>query len=147
MKARVERIEEVVLAAENIEDVVVLFEKAFGVKFNEKWSVEADNMDVRCARIGETQFHIVGTSEPSENSVIRKFLDQRGEGLHHIAFKVNGLDEMLSHLRKMELKLIPDQPILGKRGVRYIFIHPRSIHGCLIELIEESKAKCVQKNA
>jgi methylmalonyl-CoA/ethylmalonyl-CoA epimerase len=84
--------------------------------------------------VGDTQFHIVASTEPG--TLIDKYVGERGEGLHHIAFRVKDLDAVVSHLRGLGMKVIPETPRTGREGARYAFVHPRSVHGLLIELIE-----------
>jgi len=83
-------------------------------------------------------FHIV--SSTAHDGVIAKFIRDRGEGLHHIAFWVRDMDEIVSRLREKGVKLVPDDPIsFGPSGPPYIFVHPKSTHGVLIELIWPGK--------
>ncbi len=132
----VENIEEVVLAVEHQDEAVALFEELFGLEFKESWMVPNDNMKVKCARVGITQFHIVASTTP--DAVIAKYIRDRGEGIHHIAFRVSNLDEIVARLKGKGVKLIPEEPIVGREaGVRYIFVHPKSVHGVLIELTEK----------
>jgi methylmalonyl-CoA/ethylmalonyl-CoA epimerase len=130
----VEGVEEVVLAVENQDEVVGLFEDLFDLDFKDSWTVPADNMKVRCAHVGNTQFHVVASTAPE--GLIPKFIRQRGEGLHHIAFRVRNLDDVIARLREKGARLVPEQPRSGQHGSRYIFVHPASVHGLLIELIE-----------
>jgi len=129
----VENVEEVVLAVENQDEAVALFEELFGLEFKDSWTVPIDKMKVKCARIGDTQFHIVASTSP--DALIDKYIRDRGEGIHHIAFRVNNLDELIARLKKKGLKLVPEEPRSGMSS-RYIFVHPKSAHGLLIELIE-----------
>ena len=133
MSRIVENVEEVVLAVENQDEAVTLFEELFGLEFKDSWTVPIDKMKVKCARIGDTQFHIVASTSP--DALIDKYIRDRGEGIHHIAFRVNNLDELIARLKKRGLKLVPEEPRAGKSS-RYIFVHPKSAHGLLIELIE-----------
>jgi methylmalonyl-CoA epimerase len=78
--------------------------------------------------------HIV--SSLTDDAVIARFIRDRGEGVHHIAFRVRDMDETVSRLRAKGVRLVPNEPVsLGPSGPSYIFIHPRSAHGVLIELI------------
>ena len=136
--ANVENIEEVVLAVENQDDTVALLEEVFGLEFKESWSVPVDSMKVRCARVGSTQFHVVASTD--EEGVIARFIKDKGEGIHHVAFKVDNLDETVQILKRRGLKLVPPEPREAQREgylVKYIFVHPRSAHGILIELVEK----------
>ena len=132
----IENIEEVVLAVEHQEEAVALFEDLFGIEFKESWTVPADSMKVRCARIGDTQFHIVASEKP--DAVIAKYIRDRGEGIHHIAFRVINLDQLITRLKEKGLKLVPEEPREDEIR-RYIFVHPKSVHGVLIELMEYKK--------
>jgi methylmalonyl-CoA/ethylmalonyl-CoA epimerase len=138
MAGMIENVEEVVLAVENQDEVVALFENLFDLEFKDSWTVPADNMSVRCAHIGNTMFHIVSSMAP--DAVIAKFIRDRGEGIHHIAFRVRDMDEMVSKLRQKGVRLVPEKPIsLGPSGPSYIFVHPKSLHGVMIELIWPGK--------
>ena len=131
----VENIEEVVLAVENQDEVVSLFQDLFDFDFDRSWDMPMYDMRVKAARIGETQFHIVGSTNPAPDAFINKFLKDKGEGIHHIAFKVSNLDETVARLKEKGAKLIPEQPIGTAGQIRFIFVHPKSVHGILIELI------------
>jgi len=128
-------IQEVVIAVKNAKQAVALFEDLFGLKFDIQWSMPNEKMNVKAAQIGDTQLHIVEST--SSDGVIAKFIDARGQGLHHIAFKVNNLKELVLKLKEKGIKLIPDEPIIYPQG-SYIFIHPKSAFGVLIELIEHT---------
>jgi methylmalonyl-CoA/ethylmalonyl-CoA epimerase len=130
----VEGIEEVVLAVDNQDSAVALFEDLFGFDFNESWTVPDGNMRVKCAKVGGTEFHIIGTTAPE--GLIPKFIRERGEGLHHVAFRVRNLDQVVARLRDRSVRLVPEQPSTWRDGRRYIFAHPSSVHGLLIELLE-----------
>lgn len=138
MAGMIENVEEVVLAVENQDEVVALFENLFDLEFKDSWTVPADNMSVKCAHIGNTMFHIVSSMTP--DAVIAKFIRDKGEGIHHIAFRVRDMDEMVSKLRQKGVRLVPEKPIsLGPSGPSYIFVHPKSLHGVMIELIWPGK--------
>ena len=134
MSSLLENVEEVVLAVNDQEKAVNLFEALFGIQFDRTWTVPVDSMKVKCAMVGDTQFHIVASTK--RDALIDKFIKERGEGLHHVAFRVKDLDEVISRLRGMGIRLVPEEPRGGGNGGRYIFIHPLSAHGLLIELIE-----------
>lgn len=133
----IENIEEVVLAVEHQEEGVALFEDLFGIEFKDSWTVPADSMKVRCAKIGDTQFHIVATGKP--DAVIAKYIRDKGEGLHHIAFRVTDLEQLITRLREKGVRLVPEEPREDELR-RYIFVHPKSVHGVLIELMEYKRS-------
>ena len=75
--------------------------------------------------------------EPTDaESPIRKFLDKRGPGIHHICLRVNNLDDLVAHLKKNNVQLINEVPKIGAHNCRVVFVHPKSTGGVLIELSE-----------
>jgi methylmalonyl-CoA epimerase len=75
-----------------------------------------------------------------ENSPISKFLDKRGEGIHHICFKVDDIEAVLERLKKQGVRLIDESPRPGAYNSRVAFIHPKAMNGVLVELAEVNKA-------
>ncbi len=133
-KFRVTRVFEVVHAVHNAEEVTEKYSRLLGISFDLQWELPWENMRVRAAQIGETQLHVVEATAAA--GPIDSFLKKKGEGIHHICFEVKGLDALIEHLRSQGVKLIPDKPVrVG--DVAYIFIHPSSMNGVLIELVEK----------
>ena len=137
MSGMIENVEEVALAVEHQEEVVTLFEDLFDIEFKESWTVPADKMKVKSAKIGDTQFHIIASESP--DAVIGKYIQDRGEGLHHIAFRVANLERLIRRLKEKGVRLIPEEPREDELR-RYIFVHPKSVHGVLIELMEYKRS-------
>lgn len=78
--------------------------------------------------------------EPTDSeSPIAKFLDKRGPGIHHICFRVEGIDELVKHLKNQGVRLINEEPRVGAHNCRVVFIHPKSTGGVLVELSEKAK--------
>ncbi|HIA04551.1 MAG TPA: methylmalonyl-CoA epimerase, partial [Myxococcales bacterium] len=73
-----------------------------------------------------------------ENSEISRFLEKRGEGIHHLCFQVDDIAESLSTLKEDGVRLINEEPVIGAEGCPVAFLHPKSCHGVLLELLEES---------
>lgn len=130
---KINSIQEVVIAVKDGKPAVSFFEDILGIKFNIQWQMPNEKMNVSAAQIGDTQLHIVEST--ASDGVIAKFIESRGQGLHHIAFCVDNLDQWVSKLKQKGVKLIPEEPIPYPKG-KYIFIHPKSAFGVLIELIE-----------
>ncbi|HEY7352069.1 MAG TPA: methylmalonyl-CoA epimerase [Terriglobales bacterium] len=84
--------------------------------------------------VGDTRLELL---EPtSEDSVIARFIEKRGEGLHHVSFKVPNLSAAVQILKSSGIRLVSDEIKVGAGGHRYVFIHPSSASGVLIELVE-----------
>jgi methylmalonyl-CoA/ethylmalonyl-CoA epimerase len=132
----VQIIEEVVLAVKDLEEAVAMFEELFGLDFKDSWAVPEDKMEVRSAKIGDTQFHVVASATP--DAVVGKYIRNRGEGIHHICFRVSNLDALVAKLKEKGVRLVPETPRRGRTS-RYIFVHPKSAHGVMIELMERNR--------
>lgn len=129
----IEQVEEIAIAVENADAAVSHFNSLFGLDFDAQWRIDRDHIRVRAATVAGTQVHFL---EPTaEAGPVYSFLQAEGEGLHHVAFRVSDLDEMVSHLREMDARLTPDRPI-DNEGSSYIFVHPSTARGVLVELIE-----------
>lgn len=129
----IQNVEEVVIAVKDVEKAAVLFKDLFDMKFETEWDMPNENMRVKSERIAGTQIQLVESTSPE--GVIAKFIQSRGEGLNHIAFRVTNLGEWVSKLKEKGVKLVPEEPV-EVSSASYIFIHPKSAHGVLIELLE-----------
>lgn len=131
------KIDHVGVAVNSLERVKHLFNMLFGIKPDFEETVEEQNVRVAGFRVGESNIEFL---EPmNENSPISKFLDKRGEGLHHLALNVDNIEELLSEIKSKNLKLIDEKPRLGAEGKKIAFAHPKSFHGILLEFSEEKK--------
>ncbi|MEB3816398.1 MAG: VOC family protein [Desulfurococcales archaeon] len=136
---RIIGVEEVVIAVKDVDAAAKDFSEMFGFKFQGGWRLDNEKIRIRMEQLGETQLQLMEPTSP--DSVVASFLEKRGEGLNHIAFRVEGLDALIKHLKSRGIRLVPEEPVeiihpyTGER-IRYIFIHPKSAHGVLIELIE-----------
>lgn len=97
--------------------------------------VAEQNVKVAMFEVGESRLELLAATSP--DSTIAKFLDKRGEGIHHICFKVADLDAMVTRLRQEGMEILPDAGAPGAEGSRIAFLHPRSAAGVLIELVEK----------
>jgi LAO/AO transport system kinase len=86
--------------------------------------------------LGETRIELLEPTE--EESVVGRFLARRGEGLHHIALQVEGIDEVFDRLKAEGIRLASDAVRVGTGGHRYFFVHPASTGGVLVELVEDA---------
>ncbi len=84
--------------------------------------------------VGETNLELVQSTEP--DGVIKKFIEKRGEGIHHLAFEVEDIDQALEELKTKGVQLIDQKPRPGAHQTRVAFLHPKGTHGILVELVE-----------
>jgi methylmalonyl-CoA/ethylmalonyl-CoA epimerase len=133
-EARIESLLEVVIAVEDLEKAVALYEHLFGITFDLEWPMPHEHMKVKaCSQLGSTQLQLVSTTSP--NGVIGRFIKRHGEGLNHIAFKVSNLRKLVNELREKGVTVIPEE-ISETDKALYSFVHPKSAHGVLVELVE-----------
>ncbi len=84
--------------------------------------------------VGETNLEFVQSTE--SDGVIKKFIEKRGEGIHHLAFEVEDIDQALEELKTKGVQLIDQKPRPGAHQTRVAFLHPKGTHGILVELVE-----------
>ncbi len=110
-----------------------IYEK-LGLNLSPEESVEAEQVRVVMVPLGESRMELL---EPtSENSVIANFIAKRGEGLHHVSLRVPDLAAAVERLKQDGVRLVSDEIKVGAGGHKYIFVHPSSAGGVLLELVE-----------
>jgi methylmalonyl-CoA epimerase len=110
-----------------------IYEK-LGLNVSPEETVEAEQVKLVMLPVGESRLELLEAT--SENSAIAKFISKRGEGLHHISMRVPDLAGTVDRLKRDGVRLVSDQIKIGAGGHRYIFVHPSSTGGVLLELVE-----------
>jgi methylmalonyl-CoA epimerase len=110
-----------------------IYEK-LGLKLSPEELVEAEEVRVVMVPLGESRVELLEAT--SEDSVIAKFIAKRGEGLHHVSLRVPDLAETIERLKKDGVRLVSNEIKVGAGGHRYVFVHPSSTGGVLLELVE-----------
>ena len=128
----------VCIAVSDIDDTLRFYRRTFGV--GEAEVVELEDQGVRAAlvRVGGSQLEFIQPSDPSGG--VARFIERRGEGVHHVAFEVEDLQGQLDRLAADGVQLIDSEPREGLSG-SIAFIHPRATRGVLIELVEQDGAR------
>jgi methylmalonyl-CoA epimerase len=131
--ATIKRVEHIGIAVENIDEALRFYAEGLGVAPAER--KEAPDQAVRTAFLpaGETHLELLEPMTPE--STMRKFLDKRGEGIHHICLEVDDIQAALDQLAAQGYQLIDSKPRKGVHGL-VAFVHPKSAHGVLIELTQ-----------
>lgn len=130
---KIVRISHVGIAVKSVEAGSDIFE-ALGLPLRETEEVEAQKVKVALCPVGESRIELL---EPTDaQSPIARFLDKRGEGIHHLCFEVEDLEAALQELKSRGVRLIDETPRRGAGGCKVAFIHPAATHGVLIELNE-----------
>lgn len=124
----------VAVAVNNIDEALKVFENQLGFKLEKRRVVETQKVKAALLHTEDVKIELL---EPTDKeSTIAKFLEKRGEGIHHIAFHVTDIEERLKELKAKGIGLIDEKPRIGMEGGKIAFLHPGSTKGVLIELVE-----------
>ena len=127
-------IDHIGVAVKSVVAAKAIYEK-LGVAVSPEEVVEAEQVRVVMVPLGESRLELL---EPtSEDSVIAKFIAKRGEGLHHVSLRVPNLKAVVERLKEDGVRLVSNEIKVGAGGHRYVFVHPSSAGGVLLELVEE----------
>ncbi len=130
------RIEHIGIVVRNVEEALKFYEEALGLECTHVEEVAEQAVRIACLPVGQSEIELVQPT--TEDSGVARFLEKRGEGVHHLCFEVDDIEATLADLRDRGLRLIDEKPRLGRQGQKCAFIHPRSTHGVLIELYERA---------
>jgi methylmalonyl-CoA/ethylmalonyl-CoA epimerase len=122
------------VAVKNLDEAISIYRDILGLKLEGTHVLTERKVRVAFFSSGnETRIELL---EPTDSeSTIAKFLEKRGEGIHHIAIKVKNIEDTLKELKGKGLTLIDDKPRMGVNGAKIAFIHPKSTNNVLIELV------------
>ena len=127
----------IAIAVKDLKKSEKLYEDIIGLKVTHREKIEEQGVIVSMLEPDSGKGTSIELLEPiDENSPISKFLQNRGEGIHHICFYVNNLQETLNRLKNEGVKLIDEEPRTGAYNSKVAFIHPKAMNGVLIELAE-----------
>jgi len=131
----VKKIEHVGIAVKNLEDSNALFEKLLGIPPYKQEEVASEGVLTSFFQNGPNKIELLAATEP--NGPIAKFLDKKGEGIHHIAFEVDDILTEMERLQKEGFILLNEKPKKGADNKWVAFVHPKSANGVLVELCQE----------
>ena len=127
------KIDHLGIAVKSLDSAKSFYQK-LGLTVSTEETVAAEGVKLVMVPVGESRFELL---EPiSEDSAIAKFLAKRGEGLHHVSLRVPDLSAAVERLRKDGVRLVSEEIKIGAGGHRYVFVHPSSASGVLLELVE-----------
>jgi len=127
------KIDHLGIAVRSLDTALAFYEEQLGFSVSLRETVDLEKVKVAMLPAGESRIELLEATEP--DSVIAKFIDKRGEGLHHVAIKVPDLASAVTRLKSSGARLMND-PRPGAGGHLYVFVHPSSTGGVLLELIQ-----------
>ena len=122
------------VAVSDLDAAISLYEKTFGMPLVFRETVDEQGVEAALLDVGDS--HVELLRPLGDETPVGKFIVKRGEGLHHVAYRVDNIDDALAGLRNQGVELIDEQPRTGIRQSRVAFLHPDAAGGVLIELVE-----------
>jgi methylmalonyl-CoA/ethylmalonyl-CoA epimerase len=128
-------IEHIGIAVKNLDESIKFYEEILGLKCYAIEEVADQKVKTAFFQIGQTKIELLESTDAE--GPIGKFIEKRGEGIHHLAFAAKGLESSLNELKEKGIKLIDEKPRKGAEGLNIAFIHPKATYGVLTELCEK----------
>ena len=128
-------IDHVAIAVNDLDAAVEFYAKAFGAEVHHRETVESDGVEEALVKVADSYIQLTAATRP--DSPIAKFLERKGEGLHHVGYRVDDCAAALASMVAAGATPIDAEPRPGSRGTTVAFVHPKSAFGTLIELVQE----------
>lgn len=128
-------IDHVAIAVNDLEAAIAWYEAAFGATVEHREVVDSDGVEEALLNVAQSYVQLLTPTR--DDSPVAKYLANKGEGLHHIGYRVDDCAEALESLRAQGNRLIDEAPRPGSRGTTVAFVHPKGAFGTLIELVQE----------
>jgi methylmalonyl-CoA/ethylmalonyl-CoA epimerase len=128
------KIDHLGIAVNSIADGQNFWTGVLGLKFEGDETVEQQKVKTAFFPVGESEVELLESTSP--DGPVAKFIEKKGEGIQHVAFRVDNIEEALAELKQKGVKLIDETPRIGAGGAKIAFLHPKSTNGVLVELCE-----------
>ncbi len=132
-------IEHIGIAVNSLAEAIPFYEKVLGVKCYNIEEVADQRVKTAFFMIGQTKIELLESTDPE--GPVGRFIEKRGEGIHHIAYAVEAIEESIQEVQDAGIKLIDLQPRRGAEGMSIAFLHPKSTFGVLTELCEDKNKR------
>ena len=130
----IEKIDHIGIAVRNLEEAKDIYSGLLGLAAGETEELEEQKLVASSLLAGDVKIELLEPTHP--DGPVGRFIGKRGEGFHHIAFRVEDIEECLEELKAKGMKLIDEKPRIGAGGAKIAFLHPKGTHGVLVELVE-----------
>lgn len=128
------KVDHIGIAVSNLEESIKFYEDVLGMKLHGIEVVEEQKVKVAFLPIGDTEIELLESTD--KEGPIAKFIEKKGEGIQHIAYRVDDIEKALEEMRQKGIRLIDEKPRYGAGGAKIAFLHPKSTNGVLIELCQ-----------
>ena len=136
---KISHIEHIGIAVKDLQESIAYYENILGLKCYAVEEVADQKVKTAFFMVGQTKIELLESTDPE--GAIGKFIEKRGEGVHHIAYSVDDVASALTEMENKSVQLIDKQPRKGAEGLNIAFLHPKSTGGVLTELCEDPKKK------
>ncbi len=130
----VKKVDHIGIAVESMQEALKFYEEVLGIKCTGIEEVTSQKVKTAFLPVGESEIELLESTDPE--GPIGKFISKKGQGLHHIALRVDNLEETLNELKGKGVRLIDEKPREGAGGAKIAFVHPKASNGVLLELCE-----------
>jgi methylmalonyl-CoA/ethylmalonyl-CoA epimerase len=131
------RIDHIGVATDDLEGALAIYEKTLGMPLAHRETVESQGVEAVLLDVGDGHVELLRPLSP--DTPVGKYLEERGPGLHHVAYAVGDIDDVLGQLKDAGVELIDSEPRVGIRDSRVAFVHPRSTGGVLTEIVQPAE--------
>lgn len=137
--AILKKVDHIGIAVKNLDETIPYYTETLGLSVLKIEEVASESVRVAFIDAGNVKLELL---EPmSTQSAIHAFIEKKGEGIHHIAFGVEGIEERMKELREKGIRVLNEQPKIGAGGAQVAFLHPKSSFGVLYELCDKTGLK------
>ena len=137
--AILKKVDHIGIAVKNLDETIPYYTETLGLSVLKIEEVASESVRVAFIDAGNVKLELL---EPmSSQSAIHSFIEKKGEGIHHIAFEVEGIEERMKELREKGIRILNEQPKIGAGGAQVAFLHPKSSFGVLYELCDKTGLK------
>ena len=128
-------IDHIAIAVNDLESAITYYKDTFGAEVNHREVVESDGVEEALLKVAESYIQLLTPTR--DDSPVAKYLEKKGEGLHHIGYRVDDCAAALEAVKSSGGRVIDEHPRPGSRGTTVAFVHPKTAFGTLIELVQE----------
>lgn len=128
------KVDHIGIAVENLDEAVKFYENVLGIKCHGIETVEEQKVRVAFFPLGDTEIELLESTSP--DGAIAKFIESKGTGIQHIAYRVENVEKAIEEMKEKGMRMIDEKPRYGAGGAKIAFMHPKSTGGVLVELSE-----------
>ena len=132
---KVLKIDHLGIAVNSMDEGKSFWSDVLGLEFAKAETIEAQKVTTGFFPVGESEVELLESTAP--DGPVAKFLEKKGAGVHHVAFRVENIEEALAELKEKGIRLIDEKPRKGAGGAKIAFLHPKATNGVLVELCEK----------